>query len=285
MTFPVNGSGFQAEVSDGSRFEFGRNWRSFLSSLTDDRIAVAERSLREALGLFGPSALFGKTFLDIGSGSGLFSLAARRMGAKVYSFDYDPVSVACTVELRSRYLPDESQWTVKEGSVLDPSFLKGLGSFDIVYAYGSLHHTGDMWSALANAASLVNSGGLLHVAIYNDQGLRSKVWRRVKQHYCSGTLGRAMVTSVFIPYFFTRACIASVLRRENQFAEYKSKRGMSVAHDWRDWLGGLPYEVASTDEIVGFFLERGFRVRNLKTTKSLGNNEFTFVRDPAAASS
>ena len=153
MVSPVNESGFQAEVSEGGRFEFGKNWRSFLDSLTDDRIAVAEHSLREALGLSGPSALLGKTFLDIGSGSGLFSLAARRMGARVYSFDYDPVSVACTVELRSRHFPDDSEWTVKEGSVLDPSFLKGLGSFDIVYAYGSLHHTGDMWRALANAAS------------------------------------------------------------------------------------------------------------------------------------
>ena len=283
MTSPVNGSGFQTEVSGGDRFEFGKNWRSFLNSLTDDRIAVAEHSLQDALGLSRPSDLLGKTFLDIGSGSGLFSLAARRMGAKVYSFDYDPVSVACTMELRSKYFPDESEWIVKEGSVLDRYFLKELGSFDVVYAYGSLHHTGDMWSALANATSLAKSGGLLHVAIYNDQGLRSKVWRRVKQHYCSGTPGRAMVTSVFIPYFFTRACIASVLRRQNQFAEYKRKRGMSIAHDWRDWLGGLPYEVASVDEIVGFFLERGFRIKNLKTTKSLGNNELTFVRDPAVA--
>ena len=59
---------------------------------------------------------------------------------------------------------------------------------------------------------------------------------------------------------------------------------MSITHDWRDWLGGLPYEVASADEIVGFLLEREFRTKNLKTTKSLGNNEFTFVRDPAISS-
>ena len=284
MTSHVDESGHQTEVSGGDRFEFGKNWRSFLDSLSDDRIAVAEHSLQETLGLSGSSDLLGKTFLDIGSGSGLFSLAARKMGAKAYSFDYDPISVACTVELRSKYFPDESEWIVKEGSVLDRCFLKGLDFFDVVYAYGSLHHTGDMWTALANAASLAKSGGLLHVAIYNDQGLRSKVWRRVKQHYCSSTLGRAMVNSVFIPYFFARACIASVLRGQNQFAEYRRRRGMSITHDWRDWLGGLPYEVASADEIVSFFLERGFRIKNLKTTKSLGNNEFTFVRDPAISS-
>ena len=116
------------------------------------------------------------------------------------------------------------------------------------------------------------------MAIYNDQGLRSKVWRKVKQHYCSGLLGRAMVSSVFIPYLFARVCLASLLSRHNQFAAYRRRRGMSITHDWRDWLGGLPYEVASADEVVGFFLERGFRVRNLRTTKSLGNNELTFAR-------
>ncbi len=277
-------SGFQAEVAAGGRFEFGKNWRSFLDSLSDDRIAVAEESLREVLGLSGPSDLRGKTFLDVGSGSGLFSLAARRMGAKVCSFDYDPVSVACTMELRSRYFPDEPGWTVEEGSVLDRRFLEGLGTFDVVYAYGSLHHTGDMWSALANTAALAKGGGLLHVAIYNDRGLVSKAWRRVKECYCSGALGRAAVSGVFIPYFFAKACAASVLRRRNRFAEYKRMRGMSIVHDWRDWLGGLPYEVASADEIAGFFLERGFRVERLKTVKNLANNEFTFAREPGDGS-
>ena len=278
MTSPVEDNDFGAQVSAGSRFEFGKNWRSFLESLTQERVAIAEHSLQEVLGLSSLD-LLGKTFLDIGCGSGLFSLAAHRMGAKVCSFDYDPASVACTLELRSKFSPDESEWEIREGSVLDPTFLNSLGVFDVVYAYGCLHHTGDMWRALSNVSSLTKIGGILHLAIYNDQGIRSEIWRRVKQSYCSGTLGRVIVSGVFIPYLFLRACIASAVRRQNYFASYKRKRGMSVFHDWRDWLGGLPYEVASSDEIADFFLARGFRVKGISTTKHSGNNEFTLVME------
>ncbi len=84
------------EVAGKQRFEFGANWNRFLAVLNDERIAQAEESLKRMLEV---DNLQGKSFLDIGSGSGLFSLAARRLGARVYSFDYDPKSVACTREL------------------------------------------------------------------------------------------------------------------------------------------------------------------------------------------
>ena len=75
------------EVEAGQRFEFGKNWKLFLSLLDDERIKEAEKSLAEMLEC---NSLEDKQFLDIGSGSGLFSLAAKRLGAKVHSFDYDP---------------------------------------------------------------------------------------------------------------------------------------------------------------------------------------------------
>src|SRR5881296_1627768 len=130
------------------RFEFGSNWRKFLAVLDERRVAEAENSLRRML---DAETLVGKSFLDIGSGSGLFSLAARRMGARVFSFDYDTRSVACTRELRRRHFPSDPQWTVAEGSVLDEEYLRSLGPFDIVYSWGVLHHTGNMWKAMGNA--------------------------------------------------------------------------------------------------------------------------------------
>src|SRR5512133_3135008 len=101
-----------AEIARGDRFEFGQNWSQFLASVDHERIQQAEQSLKEMLEV---DSLEGKTFLDIGSGSGLFSLAARRLGARVHSFDFDPQSVACAVELRRRFFPGDLDWTVGRG--------------------------------------------------------------------------------------------------------------------------------------------------------------------------
>lgn len=272
---------FDEEVRKGERFEFGKNWAAFLSTLNNERISVAENSLKEMLGV---EDLRGKTFLDAGSGSGLFSLSARRLGAQVTSFDYDPSSVACTTELRSRYFPDDSDWTVKQGSVLDKDFLRSLGEFDIVYSWGVLHHTGSMWEALENAGNLVKPEGLLFIAIYNDQGMVSKLWWKVKKAYCSSFIGKILVCSLFFPYFFLRTLMLSIVTRENSFASYKKNRGMSIVYDWYDWLGGFPFEVAKPEELFHFYKARGFRLENLITSNRLGTNQLIFIKlaqDPA----
>src|ERR1041385_443554 len=169
---------YAAEVAAGERFEFGQNWSRFLALLDDARIQRAEESLREMLEV---DDLEGKSFVDIGSGSGLFSLAARRLGARVHSFDFDPQSVACTSELKRRYFPADNMWRVEEASVLDAKYLATLGTFDIVYSWGVLHHTGHMWEALKNVHPLVADQGKLFIALYNDTGSQSARWRWIKR--------------------------------------------------------------------------------------------------------
>ena len=135
------------EIKDGNRFAFGKNWARFLAEVDDNKICQAEQSLCRVLKV---KDLKGKRFLDIGSGSGLFSLAARKLGATVHSFDYDPHSVACTNELKRRYFADDPRWNVEQGSVLDEKYVSGLDRFDVVYSWGVLHHTGQMYTAFAN---------------------------------------------------------------------------------------------------------------------------------------
>ncbi|OHB73511.1 MAG: methyltransferase type 12 [Planctomycetes bacterium RBG_16_41_13] len=271
--------GHSIEISQGKRFEFGKNWTLFLRVLNDERIDEAEKSLKQKLGV---EDLQGKSFLDIGSGSGLFSLAARRLGATVQSFDYDSNSVACTQKLKQCYFPDDPSWIIEEGSVLDKEYLKSLGQFDIVYSWGVLHHTGAMWQALENAQIPVSPGGKLFISIYNDQGSKSVRWRWIKKIYCSGTLGKYAVISIFVPYFIFGGLAIDILKRKNpirRYIDYKKNRGMSHVHDWIDWLGGYPFEVAKPEEIFDFYRERGCILEKLKCCGGgLGCNEFVFVK-------
>ena len=265
------------------RFAFGENWRRFLSLLNEERILRAEESLRRMLDISG---LRGKTFLDIGCGSGLFSLAARRLGARVHCFDYDRESVACAGELRRRYFPDDPDWQIEAGSVLDAAYLAGLGLFDVVYSWGVLHHTGAMWQALDNAGGLVAPGGKLFIAIYNDQGKVSDRWRAVKRTYnrLPGGL-RFLVTVPVLVHLYWRRTLKDLLRGR-PFETWRNEgkeRGMSAWRDLIDWVGGYPFEVAKPEAILDFYLRRGFQLTRLTTCGgSLGCNEFVFVRTVSA---
>lgn len=265
-----------APDADGPRFAFGENWRRFLGEVDEGRVAEAERSLREML---GRDDLRGASFLDVGSGSGLFSLAARRLGARVVSFDVDPASVACTRELKRRSAAGDEAWEVRAGSALDEAFLRSLGRFDVVYAWGVLHHTGDLERALALAALPVGPGGQLFLALYNDQGVRSRLWRGVKRLYCSGAAGRRAVTALFYPVFFLQGVLLGFWRHGNPagyFAAYRERRGMSAVRDWDDWLGGYPFEVAKPGEIVARYERAGFALERIVTTRRHGCNQFVF---------
>jgi 2-polyprenyl-3-methyl-5-hydroxy-6-metoxy-1,4-benzoquinol methylase len=263
-----DGGAHAKEVASGDRFEFGKNWARFLADLNEERVSFAVGSLREMLGV---ASLAGKSFVDIGSGSGLFSLAARRLGARVHSFDYDPHSVACTAALRQRFFPGDDNWSVAEGSALDTAYLSSLGRFDIVYSWGVLHHTGKMWEALGNVAPLVAAHGKLFIAIYNDQGSRSRRWLAAKRIY------NRLPTPLKAPWAViaiapTELKAAGTALVGGKFGSYLREwrvvdrtRGMNRWRDVIDWVGGYPFEYASPDEIFDFYRARGFQLSRLRS--------------------
>jgi len=268
------------EVAQGKRFEFGLNWIKFVKVLDEKRIARAKETLQNLLHV---GDLRGKSFLDIGCGSGLFSLAARRLGAKVHSFDYDPRSVACTEEIKRQFFPEDPNWIIETGSVLDGTYIKSLGQFDVVYSWGVLHHTGAMWQALTNVRDLVNLEGKLAIAIYNDQGRMSRYWLAIKILFNRLPSGlRWLVTwPAFIrlwgPTFIRDLLAGSPFRT---WSHYSETRGMSPWRDVVDWIGGYPFEVAKPEDVFEFYRMREFNMIRLTTCGGgHGCNEFVFIRD------
>ena len=268
------------ETESEARFAFGRNWQSFADSIGPQRIDQAVESLKSMLGV---ESLDGRRFLDIGCGSGLFSLAAHRLGAEVVSVDFDLDSVACTQEIRNRYASEDA-WEVRQGSVLDKPLMQSLGQADVVYSWGVLHHTGNLDQAIKIAAKATKPGGLFCIAIYNDQGPASRRWLAIKRIYNRLPKLLQPIWVVWIAGIYeAKFALARLLKFENPlpFNDWRAKkkdRGMSAWHDWVDWIGGLPFEVATPEKVEAMLVDRGFQLERTKRIgKGWGCNEFVFV--------
>lgn len=261
------------------RFKFGENWEKFLQSINDDLIEQATSSF---VNFTKCNRLDGTLFLDIGCGSGLSSLVAKKLGACVHSFDFDETSVKCTQSLKEKTFSNDKMWSIESGSVLDKNYLTSLGKFQFVYSWGVLHHTGDMWNAISNAAHLVKDGGYFFIAIYNDQGRTSQLWTRIKKIYCS--LPDWLKWSVLMPCamrIWGPTLIKDTLKGSplKTWKSYGKERGMSPWRDVVDWVGGYPFEVASPEAVFSHVREMGFELLNLKTCGGgYGCNEFFFIK-------
>jgi SAM-dependent methyltransferase len=265
-------SGTEAPPNTPGRFGFGANWARYLREISEPKIEAATADLAALLGM--PS-LEGRRLLDIGSGSGIHSLAATRLGATVTSFDFDDDSVGCTMALRERFAGDAAaRWTVVgQGSVLDAAFVAALGHFDIVYSWGVLHHTGAMRRAIDAAASCVAPTGMLVIALYNDQGMISAYWTAVKRLYNASTMGRVAMTVAHLPYLGARFAVRALTGKGSL------ERGMSLWHDYIDWLGGYPFEVAAPTAVEQWLRPAGFSLRSVRSVgRRQGCNEFVFAR-------
>jgi len=251
-------------------FEFGANWSKYLGKLTRARIETAKSSLVEFV---GEKAIAGKSFLDIGCGSGLFSYAAHELGAaSVLSFDLDALSVECCKMLKSR-AGNPATWRVFQASILDDSLAGRIGKFDLVYSWGVLHHTGKMWKAVESASRLVAPKGLLYIAVYNkvDSPLGSKFWWRVKKRYNSSS--RLLQTSM--EAFFL--ILLSVINARQLLDGYGA-RGMQWRTDVVDWIGGYPYEFATSKEILDYMgrVNPSLHLLRVSETKTIANNSFVW---------
>lgn len=258
-------------------FSFGKNWERFVrGNFSEDRVDISRRHILDFLERGDLANLY---FLDVGCGSGIHSLAALKAGARrVVGFDVDPHSVGTAKAVRGM-VGSFPHWEVLHGSVLDESFLGTIEQADIVYSWGVLHHTGDLWRAVRNAAGLVKEGGLFYIALY-ERTEQSEYWVDVKKRYnrSSSLRKKFMEWGHVYRHFFARRGPRGILQSVGYIRSYRKIRGMEFWTDIRDWLGGWPYEPATPDEVTAFCRdELGFRPVKVKTGEA--NVEYLFAND------
>ena len=246
-----------------------RNWRNYRQTLTDADVRAMQMSLQDWL---GTGELQGKGVVDIGSGSGLSATALWKQGvASLLTFDFDPHSVAAT-EKAAEDCGAPENWNNKHGSILDRDFVAELGSFDIVHSWGVLHHTGNMWEALENAIGLLSPGGRLLISLY-AAGPRYPDHLELKQRFnqASDQVKESMIRQRLEPYLAEFDC-----QTIDELRSSRRERGMSIYYDVVDWLGGLPYEVAWSSEVLGFCGARGLEPCRVMQRGEGGCSEYLF---------
>lgn len=275
------------------RFHFGKNWQRFVDKgFSEDKVTRSKSALSTMLGI---SSLEGMSFLDIGCGSGLSSLAALRLGATtVVSLDYDEQSVIAAQKLHA-YEGNPSNWNIFKGDVLDTQSLKNFSKFDIVYSWGVLHHTGDMARAIANSTIPLHQNGLLLLALYSHTAYQNgevfgqpspKEWLGIKHRYlkASDPIRRwMMIEYLWRRYFSTahwdlRKLTHGAKELHARWKSYQeSQRGMDFITDIHDWLGGWPMEFINEWDLQQQMYAE-FNIELLRMETGRGNTQFLFRR-------
>ena len=249
------------------RFKFGQNWREYNSSIGADRIEAAQIGI---LKLLNPIEISDKKIVDIGSGSGLHALSFLKLGAKeVTCIDIDTDSIAATKETLNKFANKFENWTAFEADILNPDALNPK-SFEIVYSWGVLHHTGNMKLAVKNASQLCKVDGLFVFALYRKTFL-CNFWKIEKWFYIRSPLVvKKLLEYVYIFLFL----FGKILKRDDVvrfIRSYETQRGMKFNTDVKDWLGGYPYESILPINVEELLIELGFeKVRDFVQPKSIG---------------
>lgn len=266
--------------SNERQFSFGENWASYLEHFSQERLEEAKASIQNLTQL---TSLNGIKFLDIGCGSGLFSMAAHLLGAEVVSIDVDISSINCCISLRDKLKIPPDQWEIIQGSALDPSFIDSLDQFDIVYSWGVLHHTGDMWKAIQCASTRVKPDSLFILALYNktDPLWIYSGWKIIKIIYNkSPDFLRNILIHLYSIMFLILRFKLNIFKFNAYKKDYLQNRGMHYLHDVIDWLGGYPYEVASEHEMKIWSNDNDMELirSNLVPPTESGCNEFVMKK-------
>jgi 2-polyprenyl-3-methyl-5-hydroxy-6-metoxy-1,4-benzoquinol methylase len=146
-----------------TRASFDHQWRELPSGVAMPDDAEFMKDVDERIcGITGLEAGWfpGKRVVDIGCGAGRFSCGLLSLGATVLSCDQSEWALERTAAVCAPHAERHST------RLVDLLAWEEAADFDLAFCFGVVHHTGNTYLAIRNAANKVKSGGRLFLMVY-----------------------------------------------------------------------------------------------------------------------
>ena len=222
---------------------------------------------------FSPAEVAGKSVLDAGCGTGIFSIIFARNGAAaVTGIDISPGSLETATGLKDKFNLANARFERQD--MLHLPYADA--AFDIVWAWGTVHHTTDPFGAMTELFRVLKPGGAVLLAIYKKtkvtwihEAIRKTLIRTPRWSW--NFLAKVMA-------FFLTPVVFFFKKRE------KSRKGEKLSELILDWYFVPIRHHYTPDEIRTFLEGKGFAVENYLAHSGRFDSSSNFIfkaRKPA----
>jgi ubiquinone/menaquinone biosynthesis C-methylase UbiE len=239
---------------------------SFYDVVWTEYVPELEASEKHWRLFYSPQEVRGKSVLDAGCGTGIFSIIFARNGAgRVIGIDISPGSLETARTLKTRFAVDNAEFRLQD--MLGLPFADG--SFDIVWAWGTVHHTTDPFRAISELIRVLRPGGSLFLAVYK----RTKVTfiHEVIRKTLIRTPRRTWTALSKIMAFFLSPVVFFFKKRE------KSRKGEKLEELILDWYFVPIRHYYAPEEIREFLNEKGLDVEKFLPASGRFDSSSNFI--------
>ena len=246
---------------------------SFYDVVWTEYIPEYDASEKHWLLFFTPEEVKGNAVLDSGCGTGIFSIIFAKNGAgQVTGIDISPGSLGTAESLKQKFGLTNARF--EQQDMLHLPYADA--SFDIVWAWGTVHHTTDPLGAIDGLIRVLKPGGSILLAIYKKTKVTwiHEIIRRTlikTPRFSWNFLAKVMA-------FFGTPIVWVFKRRE------KARKGESLSELILDWYFVPIRHYYKPDQIKTYLEGKGFTIENYLAHSGRFNSSSNFIfkaRKPA----
>lgn len=215
---------------------------------------------------FSTEEVQGKTILDSGCGTGIFSIIFANHGAgKVTGIDISEGSLGTARGLAEKFKLDNAFFERQD--MLDLPY--NNDTFDIVWAWGTVHHTTDPYRAIDELSRVLKPGGAILLAVYTRT--RLTFLHEIIRKILVRTPRKSWTLLSKVMAFFLAPVVFFFKKRE------KSRQGEKLEELILDWYFVPIRHYYYPDEIKQYLEKRGFEIEQFLPASGRFNSTSNFI--------